>query len=285
MFKTTAFFCDKPWGYEKWIVSAHKDGMATIDKDTDIIGEKPLSIALGAHFPLLVKIIQADETLSVQVHPQDPSESKSEAMYILEATANARLICGLKKDYTKNEIKQALLNNNFLPYLVETPVAQGDLVYIPTGTVHAIGEGTRILEIGEAHNTTYRLYDWGRNREMHITESLNVLTSNVAECQKQFSGQFACEHFVLQKLDYSTTGKICLVKEPINTTDFGDNFIPPMAKQGWGALFVINGEGTLVSKTGELCTVKKDDCIMIGFDEEIRVEPASGTTLSLMKIR
>ncbi|MGP1523202.1 MAG: type I phosphomannose isomerase catalytic subunit, partial [Treponema sp.] len=91
MFKTEAFVSEKIWGYERWILSTHKAGEALAEKSTEFIGGKKLSSIIGADYPLLVKVIQADETLSVQVHPDDEyarihenSAGKTECWYILD---------------------------------------------------------------------------------------------------------------------------------------------------------------------------------------------------------
>ena len=162
MLKLNAIQLDKIWGYEQWIASTHENGL-----------QQDLLNAMGGNYPLLVKIIQANENLSIQVHPDDDSAKllegndavgKTECWYVLDALPDASLVYGLKKQYTKEQIKDAILNNTLEDFLNIVPVSKGDFIFIPAGTVHAIGKGLRLLEIQQSCDTTYRLYDWGRDR-------------------------------------------------------------------------------------------------------------------------
>ena len=106
MFKTQAFISERVWGYERWIASVHPAGQATVDGTTEFIGGKNLSSVIGDSYPLLIKIIQANEVLSVQVHPDDDyarihenSAGKTECWYILDAKPGASLIYGLSGEY------------------------------------------------------------------------------------------------------------------------------------------------------------------------------------------
>ncbi len=162
----------KIWGYEDWIASTHKDA--------------PQSelIELAKNYPLLVKIIQADDTLSVQVHPDDKTAvelegkgscGKTECWYILDHSPGARLISGFKKTYSNEEIEQAIKNNTLQDLLNSIEVKKGDFIFIPAGTVHAIGGGIRLMEVQQSCNITYRLYDWGRPREIQIEKGIKSI--------------------------------------------------------------------------------------------------------------
>lgn len=142
---------------------------------------------LDGRFPVLVKYIDAHQTLSVQVHPDEVvakelgGRPKSECWYILSATPGAKLYVGLKEHVTRAQLLEALATNTVETLLHHRPVHAGDFVPIPSGTVHAIGEGIVLLEIQQASDTTYRLYDWGRvgldgkPRALHLDQSLRCI--------------------------------------------------------------------------------------------------------------
>jgi len=142
-------------------------------------------------FPLLAKILDASDWLSVQVHPNDEQakelegdpRGKTEAWVILSAEDNARLVIGVKPGTSREVMAEAIRDNRLEDYIVYADVKAGDVLYIEANTVHAIGPGLLIYEIQQSSNITYRLYDWGRMgldgkpRELHIEKGVQV--SNV----------------------------------------------------------------------------------------------------------
>ena len=140
------------------------------------------------YFPLLIKLIDAKENLSVQVHPSDDyalknenSFGKSEMWHIISADKGSGLYVGLNKDYSKEDIEKALKNGAILQYLNFFAVKPGETYIINPGTIHAIGKGVRLIEIQQNSNLTYRLYDYnrvdkfGKSRELHIQKGLDVI--------------------------------------------------------------------------------------------------------------
>ena len=280
MFKTVPFVSEKVWGYENWIVSTLKNGESKRQDD-----EKALSEIVGENYPLLIKLIQANETLSVQVHPDDEyaskvenSYGKTECWYILDAKPTATLVCGLTKDFTREELSTAIKNNTLDSCLKIVSVKKGDFVFIPAGTVHAIQGGLRILEIQQPSDITYRLYDWGRPREIHIEKGLDVVKSYAPETEKPFSKNFSCNYFSLSKQDIKSS------KEKVDLTP--ENLSCPSFQKGYVTLFVISGTGKLFSKTeNKEITVKPEDTIMVKTDEEIFATlDENSSELSIMKI-
>jgi len=294
MFKTEAFVSEKIWGYERWILSTHNAGEALAEKSTEFIGGKKLSSIIGADYPLLIKVIQADETLSVQVHPDDEyarihenSAGKTECWYILDAKEGASLIYGLNRIYTREELKQALENQTLDCCLRSIPVSKGDFVFIPAGTVHAIRGGLRLLEIQQSSDITYRLYDWGRPREIHVAKSLDVIKPvppDSLNVDHPFSGSFSCPYFNVEKYDYTVRGSVCFAKKAAAAEQNEQKEQTPAMKTSWLSLFIVSGAGTLESNTGERLAVKAEDCIIVGAEEKIAVIPDSGSTLSVMHI-
>jgi mannose-6-phosphate isomerase len=176
-------------------------------------------------FPLLVKLIDARERLSIQVHPDDESaaqghgEAKTEAWHILEAPPGAKVYAGLKPGTDAVAFQSAITENRLESYLNAVPVAAGDTIYVPGGRVHAIGEGLVILEVQQNSNTTYRVYDWGRigkdgkPRDLHIKQALQVIRWNDQTAVKMapwsvslgagisVTTLVSCRYFQLERID------------------------------------------------------------------------------------
>lgn len=154
----------------------------------DLVGEE-IYEKFGIEFPLLIKLLDAREMLSVQVHPDDTiarkrhsAYGKSELWYVLEAEQGAVIYSGFNRDITADEYLEAL-DNKRLPSLMNriTPVA-GDVFYLPAGTIHCIGGGVVVAEIQQASDITYRIYDWdrksseGKTRELHNDLAIDALS-------------------------------------------------------------------------------------------------------------
>ena len=156
------------------------------------------------YFPLLIKLIDAKENLSVQVHPSDDyalkyenSFGKCEMWYIIDAEEGAGLYVGLNKDYSKQELEEKLNNGTLLEAMNFFKVKPGDYFIITPGTMHAIGKGVRLLEIQQNSDLTYRLYDYNRvdkngcPRELHIKKGLEVIDLHRFEPVKGEAGYIA----------------------------------------------------------------------------------------------
>lgn len=153
-----------------------------------LLGERVVE-KYGMEFPLLVKLIYANEDLSIQVHPDDHyalhnhhCKGKTEMWYMLQTAPNACIYKGWNRQIdTEKELKDAIHTGKLMSFLTKYKVKAGDAFYLPAGTVHTIGKGSLLLEIQEASDITYRLYDFGRKdaegnqRELHIEDALKVL--------------------------------------------------------------------------------------------------------------
>lgn len=188
---------------ESWELSSHKDGQSKAkggDFDTLTLSEiiekckKENLNLLGKScdafddFPVLIKFIDAKNSLSIQVHPDDSyaktnengGYGKTEVWYIVDAEDDAKLVYGFNRDITKDEFKNAINDGNLSDLLNFVPVKKGDVFFVEAGTVHAIGSGILICEIQQNSNTTYRVFDWnrvgadGKKRELHIEKALDV---------------------------------------------------------------------------------------------------------------
>lgn len=198
MLKLSAIKMDKVWGYELWIASTHPNGL-----------QKDFLECCGGPYPLLVKVIQADDRLSVQVHPDDETAAllegpgnvgKTECWYVLSAKPGAKLVYGLNGNPSRGELEAALAQNALEPCLNQVEVRAGDFVFIPSGTVHAIGGGLRLMEVQQSCDITYRLYDWGRPREIHVQKGLASIKNEGLAKIAPFPGRFECEYFSLEEI-------------------------------------------------------------------------------------
>lgn len=185
---------------EGWMLSCHKDGKNIIENGeykgktlNEVIEEKGKEKVVGTrsldfpYFPVLIKLIDAKDNLSIQVHPDNDYAQrvegefgKTEIWYVLDATDDAQLIYGFKNKISSEEFVDAIKNNTLTNVLNSVKVKKGDLLFIEAGTVHAIGKGTLVAEIQQNSNTTYRVYDYGRlgadgkPRELHIDKAVDV---------------------------------------------------------------------------------------------------------------
>jgi mannose-6-phosphate isomerase len=133
------------------------------------------------HAELLVKYLFASERLSIQVHPDDEAarargyeRGKDEAWYVIEAEPGATIGLGLTREMSREELRRAALDGSIEGLLDWRPVTVGDLLYSPAGTIHAIGGGIALIEVQQNVDVTYRLYDYGRPRELHLDEAIAV---------------------------------------------------------------------------------------------------------------
>jgi mannose-6-phosphate isomerase len=182
---------------EDWAISAHPHGVSVV-KNGDFKG-KTLDQLWQEHkelfgqptedvFPLLIKILDAEDDLSVQVHPDDAyglkhegELGKTECWYVIDAAPGAEIIYGHTAK-TKEELAEMIEDERWADLFVHVPVKKGDFFFVPSGTIHAIGKGILILETQQSSDTTYRVYDYdrkddqGNTRELHVQQSVDVTT-------------------------------------------------------------------------------------------------------------
>jgi mannose-6-phosphate isomerase len=192
--KLESFRSDLPDGKigESWDISVQKDKISIVENGKlkgkslkELTEMFPVQI-LGEEieeekFPFLFKIIDAHSQLSIQVHPDQRYASKNkgesskiEAWYIMDAEEDSHLIVGTK-DCSESEFKKAVQNNEINEYVNKIKVEKGDVFFIKPGLLHAIGSGIMVAEIQQSSDTTYRIYDYGRDRELHLAKALDVI--------------------------------------------------------------------------------------------------------------
>ena len=230
---------------EAWVLSCHKDGESVVSGGrydgmtlSQVIAEKGKD-CLGKnaerfdYFPILIKLIDAKDNLSVQVHPDDKyamknegQYGKTEAWYILDCEEGAELIYGLQKSMTKKELRDAIENGTLLDGLNRVKVKKGDIFLIQSGTVHAIGKGILLAEIQQNSNVTYRVYDYGRlqngkPRELHIDKAVDVINLNPVSSGGEPQGEreeldgfcktllVSCDLFTVNRLEIEEKATLC----------------------------------------------------------------------------
>jgi len=223
----------------------------------DLVGDKVFD-EFGNEFPLLIKFIDANDWLSIQVHPDDElaakrkiGSGKTEMWYILEADKDAQLIAGFNQKITKEKYLEDLENKNLEKTLNFEPVKKGDVFYIPSGRVHALGPGIVLAEIQQTSDTTYRIYDWDRidaaglQRELHTDLALDAIDF---EYHKKYRTDYKEQNnktTPLVKSPYFTTGLISLNKAIKKDYEEIDSFIIYIMLEGSLKLKWSDGEETL----------------------------------------
>ncbi|MBB6670801.1 type I phosphomannose isomerase catalytic subunit [Cohnella nanjingensis] len=265
---------------EVWLIADHPNG-TTIVADgplagwgldrlresfgKDWFGNKGLSQKNG-RFPLLIKLLDCRDDVSVQVHPSDDYKGlpegelgKTEMWYILEAQPGASIVFGLHPAVDSAALKKAIEENRIMDCLRRVPVFPGDSFYFPAGTVHAIFAGTVAAEIQQNSDTTYRLYDFdrlgldGNRRELHIEDSLNVITyGDSGAMQASVENNMINEWLPLTKSPYFVVEKGIVEKEWHLTT----------APESFTVIMILEGEGTLRWGSGSK-SVKLGDCFLL----------------------
>ena len=220
---------------EAWVLSAHRDGESTIlngefeglplTKALERMGKDCLGTRGNdfSYFPILIKLIDARDKLSVQVHPDDEfalenegEYGKTEMWYIVDCDEGAELYFGFKDKISKEEFKARIRDNTLTEVLNNVPVKKGDVFFIPSGTVHAIGAGILIAEIQQNSNTTYRIFDFGRvgadgkPRALHIEKALKTAVLDKPNPNKPLAdGVLAeCDYFKVKLLNINGEAKI-----------------------------------------------------------------------------
>ena len=259
---------------EAWELSCHPDGPSMIvngpyagkslQEYLDTVGME----ALGTHcrrfreFPILTKFIDARDNLSIQVHPSngfalqnEGQYGKTEMWYVLDAEEGAFLYYGFKKEITREEFARRIEQNTLLDVLNAVPVKKGDVLFIESGTLHAIGKGILIAEIQQNSNVTYRVYDYGRvgkdgkKRDLHIEKALAV-TSRVPiiKSGSEYPHVADCDYFTVDKLNLD--GNLTYrMQGTVNDTSFL-------------SILILDGEGKISCK-GESVSYKKGDSFFL----------------------
>ena len=183
----------RPWyeetGTQERVGEAWLTGPECVVESGELAGRTMASLQseLGGEFPLLVKMLFPAEKLSVQVHPDDAQaqamgqpRGKTECWYVLEADPEAAIALGLRDGATAEVVRAAIADGTMEEWMEWVPVQVGDMVFVDAGTVHAIGPGVVLLETQQTCDITFRMYDYGRPRELHVEQALRVMKMQTA---------------------------------------------------------------------------------------------------------
>lgn len=295
-FKT--IFKDKIWGGEKistylgkdfsplpncgetWEISGVKSDVSIVangpltgtsladllaDKKEELVGKKNYE-RFGNEFPLLIKFIDANEDLSIQVHPNDEmakerhnSKGKTEMWYVLQADAGASLISGFNQKVTKELYLEKFNAGQLTDILNKEEVAAGDVFFLPAGRVHTIGKGLLIAEIQQTSDITYRIYDFdrvddkGNKRELHVEEALDAIDYTFYDEYKTKYNATLNQAVELVDCPYFTTNILAFTQETARDYSITDSFIIHVCV-----------EGAYILKYGvEELPVQMGDCVLI----------------------
>ncbi|MBI2681997.1 MAG: class I mannose-6-phosphate isomerase [Acidobacteriales bacterium] len=213
-----------------------------------------------SRFPLLIKFLFPKEKLSVQVHPDDAaaraaglSNGKTECWYVLAAEPSAQVALGLKPGVSKSEVERAIAETRLEPLLDWIGLKPGEMIYVDAGTIHAIGPGSVLVETQQNSDTTYRLYDYGRPRELHVRQGLAAMK------EKTRAG----------KVSRQGSGSVCNL---ISTPDFiVDKFVvkelmdvkPRAGKSSAQVLVALDGCGIVEADGMRPVTFAKGECVVL----------------------
>jgi len=269
---------------ETWECSTHPDGESRVDgeplslvlaRHPQWLGAHPLKTTGGrAELPILIKLIDARQDLSVQVHPDDAyalahegCRGKTELWYVLAAKPGAKLVYGFDQDVTEARVRRAIRNGNLGMLLNHVAVEKDDLFYIEAGTVHALGAGCLVAEIQESSNITYRLYDYdrvgpdGKKRALHIDKAMQVARFRSSAVPRQpmrifrYRGGWASE--LLSRCRYFQVERVLL-----NTEIHRELVSFQTGPDSFHALLCVDGCGS-ISGSGFMLNFFKGDCVFV----------------------
>ncbi len=243
-------------------VSVVNNGAFKGEQLNDLIEQYPEEILgkevhnrFGKQFPLLFKYLDAREDLSIQLHPNDElakirhnSFGKTEMWYVMQADEKARLIVGFKEDSNQADYLKHVENKTLLSLLNEVPVKKGDVFFLETGTIHAIGAGIVLAEIQQTSDVTYRIYDWdrvdahGNARELHTELALDAINYKTTPAQKEYSAP-ENQRTTVVKCPYFTT-RVIPLNGQVPFAKTSDSFTVFMCTKGSFELIVQNEKFT-----------------------------------------
>lgn len=265
---------------EAWTIGDHPNGTTTVingelsglglDQIREQFGETWLGSKFAGskngRFPLLIKLLDCNADLSVQVHPTDEYKrlpagelGKTEMWYVIDAQPGAKIVYGLKEGMTREAFMTAINENRIMDTMCEVIAKPGDTFYIPAGTVHALCAGVLVAEIQQNSDTTYRLYDYNRSgldgkpRELHVEDSLEVINYDNAGAFRTESDITTTNQWVnLASSDYFVTDKAIVSGSWPLVTD----------PSSFTIVIVVAGTGTLRWSEGEI-SLRPGNCFLL----------------------
>ena len=236
------FSCENEIAAEGWMLASHKDGTNTVinGEFAGMKFDEVLKIwGYEETFPILIKLIDAKQKLSIQVHPDNEyamktegEYGKTEMWYVVDCVEGATLAYGFNREVDRTEFEKRIRNNTLDEIINYVPVKTGDIFYISAGTLHAIGEGIVIAEIQQNSNTTYRVSDYGRlgtdgkPRELHIDKAIDVTVTTPPKVPYGNVGAIINHDYgterILADSEFFKVSKLCLngTRDLVNASSF-----------------------------------------------------------------
>lgn len=232
-------------------------GELAAEKSGELLGSRVYA-KTGARFPLLVKLLDCAQWLSLQVHPDDEQAvalegpgnfGKTEAWHIIEAAPDATLIAGMKPGTTADILETSVRDGTIIEHAQSLHVQAGDTIFMPAGTIHALGPGLLVYEVQQASDWTYRVYDWGRpetpNRGLHIDKSLSVSRPSAAASALPLPALKDGQPSLLRECPYFRLEMLSAETQSITLDTKGESFHAITALEGAARIATPGGEVTL----------------------------------------
>ncbi len=297
-FRLKPFFSERVWGrasLEPWfeetgtaelvgeawltgpqcVVETGPHAGRTLAEVTREFGAELLGEGGDGEFPLLVKILFPNEKLSIQVHPDDARaremgqpRGKTECWYVLDAEPGAAVALGLNPGSDAAGVERAIAEGTIEEMLVQVPVSAGEMVFVDAGTVHAIGPGVTLLETQQTSDTTFRMWDYGRPRELHVAQGIAAtkFRTRAGKVPAREMGQ----------------GMVRLIEEQYFTVDRFD--VPAgsvlVEMTGAGCLMGLEGEALLRSAGRHEVELRKGTAVIVPANSEVVVESAGAVSFA-----
>jgi mannose-6-phosphate isomerase len=249
----------------------------------DLVGES-LYERFGEEFPLLIKLIDASETLSIQVHPDDETArerhhayGKTEMWYIIDAEKDALIYTGFENDIAREEYLRAVKEGKLESYLHKEKAVPGDVFFIPAGRVHAIGKGVLLAEIQQTSDITYRIFDWnrvdssGKPRDLHTELAADVIDFSKVRDPKLHPQDEVNKTSELTSCDYFTVNRLTFTYAIQRDYNMLDSFV---------IYLCIEGECSVVYESGHSERLSKGETILLPAElKDIILRPQGKCTL------
>ena len=247
----------------------------------DLVGNKVFN-KFGLEFPLLIKFIDANEDLSIQVHPNDELArkrhdcfGKTEMWYVMQADKGSSLISGFNQSLNKDIYLQKFNVGQLADILNKEEVQDHDVLFLPAGRVHTIGKGLLIAEIQQTSDITYRIYDFdrvdasGNKRELHVEEALDAIDYTHYDTYKTPYENWTNQRVELVSCDYFVTNKLVL----------NQTFDASLSKDSFRIYLCLEGETTVGTAGGSMKMKKGDVALVPAVLEAVKIEPKGAVTL------
>lgn len=255
---------------EAWLLCDHIEGKNLPALSEEFLGKNMISSKTG-RLSLLIKLLDSNEDLSIQVHPsndykklKDTELGKAEVWYVVDACPDAHIVYGLAEGVSLELLTSSIKNDTILSKVRKLSVKKGDVIYIPPGTVHALCAGVVVLEVQQNSDTTFRLFDYnrigldGKPRDLHIEQSLEVINFNDNSLDIKAPLQKRGSNWSLVERNEYFTVEICSKSKSISSMIYTEAI-----QDSCTFILCLDGDGYLCWSNGVKYKLKKGDCFLV----------------------